>query len=49
MKPPLGPGRRDKQENEKQERPVKKKCMGEGEKEKEGKRDNRGIMDTESR
>jgi hypothetical protein len=33
MKPPLRPGRRDEQENEKQERTVKKKYTGEIERE----------------
>ena len=45
MKPPLGPGRMDEQENEKQERTVKKNYVGE----KVGKRDNRGIRYTEGR
>jgi hypothetical protein len=48
MKPPLGPGRRNMQENDKQERKVKKMYTREKEKE-TGKRDNRGILYTEGR
>jgi hypothetical protein len=48
MKPPLGQERRDKQENEKQERTVKKKYTGEKEK-KRGKETNRRIAYTEGR